>query len=127
RISGQDSFYARALRKLRQGGLLIHDWSPDLLLMELGRYLWRDRDHVGLKQLWEYLSSYCYLPRLLDHDVLLKAVREGIARLDAPFAYATQYVDGRYKGLAYRSASSVYFDDASVLVRPEAAQRQLDE
>lgn len=128
KIGGQDSFYERALRKLRQSGQLIHEWSPDVLRMELlDRYLWRDRDHVGLKQLWEYLSRYCYLPRLLDHDVLLKAVRDGIARLDAPFAYATQYADGRYRGLVCRSVGHVYFDDASVLVRPEAAQRQLTE
>ncbi|NJL57105.1 ATP-binding protein, partial [bacterium] len=34
RISGQDSFYDRAARKLRQSELLIQRWSPDNLRME---------------------------------------------------------------------------------------------
>ncbi len=127
RISGQDSFYDRAMRKLRQSAYLVEAWSPDILRMELDKHLWRDRDHVGLKQLWEYLSNYCYLPRLRDHEVLLAAVRDGIARADAPFAYATQVTsEGYYNGLTYKRGGSVYFDDSSVLLRPEVAQRQID-
>ncbi|PJF26335.1 MAG: hypothetical protein CUN53_08225 [Phototrophicales bacterium] len=127
RINGQDSFYDRAARKLRQSELLIHRWSPDNLRMELDRYLWRDQPHLGLKQLWEYLARYCYLPRLYNEDVLLEAVRDGVARADAPFGYATMVgSDGVYKGLAFgQPASNLYFDDSSVLVRPEIAQEQI--
>jgi hypothetical protein len=128
RIAGQDSFYDRAARKLRQSEMLIPRWSPDNLRMELDRYLWRDQPHLGLKQLWEYLARYCYLPRLYNEDVLLEAVGDGVARPDAPFAYATMVgLDGVYKGLAFgQPTSSIYFDDNSVLVRPEIAQEQLD-
>ena len=128
RISGQDSFYDRAARKLRQSELLIQRWSPDNLRMELDRYLWREQPHLGLKQLWEYLARYCYLPRLYNEDVLLEAVGDGVARADAPFGYATMVgLDGIYKGLAFgQPTANLYFDDNSVLVRPEIAQAQID-
>jgi predicted AAA+ superfamily ATPase len=129
RISGGESFYVRAASKLRQSGALIPGWSPDNLLLELNRFnLWGEYGYVGLKQLWEYFARYCYLPRLLDDSVLQQAVRDGISRLDAPFAYATGVAaDGHYTGLAFRSSSSIYFDDESVLVHPDEAQRQNDE
>jgi len=128
RIAGTENFYDRAARKLRSDDNLIPQWSPDNLRIELDRYLWRDQQHLGLKQLWGYLASYCYLPRLFNEEVLMAAVRDGIARDDAPFGYATMVAsDWTYKGLIIRRASgSVYFDENSVLVRPEAADAQLE-
>lgn len=127
RISGQDSFYDRAARKLRQSELLIQRWSPDNLRMELDRYLWRDQPHLGLKQLWEYLARYCYLPRLYNEDVLLKAVSDGVVRSDAPFGYATMVgLEGVYKGLTFGHSTSIYFDDNAVIVRPEIALAQIE-
>jgi len=129
RISGQESFYERAARKLHQLEALIPAWAPKNLRMELDRFnLWGDQKCVSLKQLWEYFARYCYLPRLLDESVLLQAVRDGITRANAPFGYATSVTpEGRYVNLAFGSPSSVYLDDASVLVHPDAAQRQIDE
>jgi predicted AAA+ superfamily ATPase len=121
RISGDDNFYDRAARKLRNDGLLIYEWSPDILRMELDRYIWNEERgwEVRLKQLWEYLAQYCYLPRLFDHEVLVKAVKGGVGRLDAPFAYATGKSDeGHHTGLVFRSLGHIYFDDASLLVHP---------
>jgi len=127
RISGSDNFYERAARKLRQSGLLITEWSPATLNMELERYLWRDKPHIGLRQLWGYLAQYCYLPRLRNQDVLLAAVRRGIADDEALFGYAERVrEDGRYQRLVFRRAGEVYFDDAGVLVQPEVAQEQLN-
>ncbi len=127
RISGQDSFYDRATCKLRGSGLLIQRWSPDNLRMELDRYLWRDQPHVGLKQLWEYLARYCYLPRLCSEDVLLETIASGAARADAPFGYATMVgLDGVYKGLAFGNSTSIYFDDSAVIVHPEIALAQIE-
>ena len=128
RISGSDNFYQRAARKLRQSGLLITEWSPTNLNMELERYLWRDEKHLGLKQLWNYLAQYCYLPRLYNRDVMLVAVRDGVAGDGALFGYAEGIgEDDKYQRLVYRRAGQIYFDDNSVLVRPEVAQKQIDE
>ncbi len=122
KISGDDNFYDRAARKLRNDGLLIYEWSPDILRMELDRYIWSDERgwEVGLKQLWEYLAQYCYLPRLFDREVLVKAVRDGVGRLDAPFAYATgKSTENHHTGLVIRQIGPVYFDDTSLLVHPD--------
>src|SRR5690606_565093 len=78
RIGGEDSFYDRAARKLRQGEQLIPRWAPHNLMMELDNYLWRDEPHLSLKQLWEYLARYCYLPRLYSEEVLIGAVQDGV-------------------------------------------------
>ncbi|MBN2393309.1 MAG: ATP-binding protein, partial [Anaerolineae bacterium] len=122
RISGDDNFYARAARKLRNDGLLIEEWSPDILCMELERYIWNDERgwEVGLKQLWEYLAQYVYLPRLADREVLLAAVKAGVGRLDAPIAYATgKHPEGHHTGVLFRQLGQVYFDEHSLLVHPD--------
>lgn len=122
RISGDDNFYARAARKLRNDGLLITEWSPDILRMELDNTIWGEERgwEVGLKQLWEYLAQYVYLPRLFDREVLVEAVKDGVRRLDAPFGYATGVNEkGYHTGLVFRSTGSVYFDENSILVHPD--------
>jgi hypothetical protein len=128
RISGDDNFYERAARRLHNDGLLIENWSPDLLRMELDRYIWNDERgwEVGLKKLWEYLAQYVYLSRLRDHDVLLDAVQEGAGRLDPPFAYATgKDADGYHTGLIFQSVGgSIYFDSQSLLIHPDHVERK---
>jgi hypothetical protein len=122
RISGDDNFYDRAVRKLRNDGLLIKEWSPDILRMELERYIWNDERgwEVGLKQLWEYLAQYVYLPRLVDREVLVAAVKAGVGRLDAPIAYATgKHPEGHHTGVLFRELGQVYFDEHSLLVHPD--------
>ncbi len=51
RISGDDNFYDRAARKLRNDGLLIYEWSPDILRMELDKYIW------GEEKGWEVMAE----------------------------------------------------------------------
>ncbi|MCC7209566.1 MAG: ATP-binding protein, partial [Anaerolineae bacterium] len=127
RISGSESYFERAFRKLRQSEMLIARWSPESLRMELDHFLWRGQPHVKVKQLWDDLTQYCYLPRLASEDVLTNAIQDGLARLtDEPFAYATMVdADGRYKGLTWhRPGAQVYGNDDDVLVHPDAARRQ---
>ena len=65
--------------------------------------LWRG-DHVAVKQLVEDFARYLYLPRLAGPEVLVQAIRDGLALLTwqtDTFAYAESYDDGagRYRGL----------------------------
>jgi len=122
KISGDDNFYDRAARKLRNDGLLIYEWSPDILRMELDHYIWSEERgwEVRLKQLWEYLAQYCYFPRLFDHEVLLKTIKDGVNRTDAPFAYATgKHAPGYHTGIVFRQLGSIYFDETGLLVHPD--------
>lgn len=127
RISGGGSFYERAHHKLKSEGLIIPRWSPDNLRMTLNEneILWRKNEaHLSIRQLWEYLARYCYLPRLYDENVLLDAIKDGVGRLDAPFGYATGLKDdGSYSGLALAKSVTIYFDGNDLIVRPEVAMK----
>lgn len=58
--------------------MLITKWTPALLLMELDNVLWGDNDSISIKKLWDYLCTYCYLPRLANYGVLEDAIRNGL-------------------------------------------------
>jgi len=123
---GQENPVAKAVRKVRTSGQLITQWSPDLLKMELDRWLWTDAPHVSLKRVWECLTTYLYLSRLRDEEVLLATIREGIN--SRTFGYAGSVgEDGLYRGLQFGgSRGSIYLDGHSVLVKPDVAASQLD-
>jgi hypothetical protein len=64
------------------------------------------------------------LPRLLDREVLVKAVQDGVGRLDAPFAYATgKSEEGHHTGLVFRELGTIYLDEKSLLVHPDHVVR----
>jgi hypothetical protein len=130
RLQGGDNLVGRASRKLKSDQQMITEWSPALLRMELDRWLWRDADHLNVKQLWEYMAQYLYLSRLRDEQVLLGAIRNGVGSLTWKdyFGYAAAVrEDGYYVGLVAAQIPMATLDGASVLVKPEAAQRQRDE
>jgi len=131
RLTGVAPLADRASRRLAGDDRLITAYAPTVLRHELDQVpLWRG-DHVSVKQLVEDFARYPYLPRLRDPDVLLAAVRDGIALLTwstEAFAYADSFdvEAGTYRGL--RAAVQVHLPDANapgLLVRPEIAQAQL--
>jgi hypothetical protein len=92
--------------------------------------LWRG-DYVPIQQLTEDFARYLYLPRLRDTGVLVEAVRSGLSLLtwsQDSFAYAESFDEaaGRYRGLQTGRQFWVDGDNPiGLLVKPEAAQRQL--
>lgn len=91
----------------------------------LDEVLWKDRDHIGIDELWRMLCQYCYLPRLKDRDVLMNAIRAGLAT-DEYFAYAEGYHEGRYMGLRI---GQMFPDiiESRLLVKPGVAKPLLEE
>ena len=131
RLAGQDPLAVRASKKLRNEDLLITQFAGTSLQLHLDRVpLWRG-DSVPLKQLAEDFARYVYLPRLVDSSVLAGAVRDGLALLtwqDESFAYADSVDEkGRFRGLRTGQAVVIPPDGPGLVVKPEAAQRQLDE
>jgi hypothetical protein len=127
KVSGEN-LLARAVRKLKSEGQMITDWAPALLRMELDRWLWKDVEHISVRQVWEYMAQYIYLPRLLNQEVLTVTIRNGVSSFSRAdnFAYASGYNpdDKRYVGLVVGQIPSVSFGGDSLLVKPEAAKRQ---
>ncbi len=121
-----DALVLRVSRSLSSREHLIAAWSPALLRMELDRWFWKDREHVSVRQVWEVLCAYCYMPRLRDQSVFTAAIQTGLTSGDY-FGYATSVsAQGRYEGLTLGGPASVHVDEKSVLVKPEAARAQLE-
>lgn len=62
RLPGGEGLAARASKKLVNEELLLPVFGPARLRMELDRTLWRDRDHIGIKELWGYRGSQSIAP-----------------------------------------------------------------
>jgi len=132
RVTGSDPLPVRVSKKLGDSELLVTALGGVRLRMELdGVPLWQG-DHVGTHQLWSYFAQYLYLPRLRDHGVLIGAIDNGVASTsweqDA-FAYAAAFdqSSGHYAGLVGGDLATVLIDSESLVVKPEAARRQLDQ
>ncbi|MDI7268336.1 MAG: Swt1 family HEPN domain-containing protein [Myxococcota bacterium] len=132
RLSGQDALAARASKKLKNDELLVTSFAASRLRMELDRVpLWRG-DHVAIKQLVDDFSRYLYLPRLQEPAVLVEAIRSGLGLLtweQDSFAFADSFDEAgaRYRGLQFgRHVHAVEADSTGLLVRPDAARRQVD-
>ncbi len=138
RLMGQAPLAVRASKKLKNDELLITQFAPTRLRLELDRIpLWRateagQANHVNIRQLAEDFARYIYLPRLQKASVLVDAVREGVALLtwsqDA-FAYAESYDEDaeRYRGLRFGQVVTISEDNLfGLLVKPEPALIQYE-
>jgi predicted AAA+ superfamily ATPase len=132
KVTGQDTLAARVSKKLRNDERLLTVFAGTRLRMELDRVpLWRG-DHVEVRQLAEHFARYLYLPRLKEPVVLWAAVRDGVSLSSwahESFAYADSFDEatGRYRGLRVGDLIHSTADNlAGLVVRPEAARRQLE-
>ena len=127
KVPAQDGLLARASKKLVSDEGLLPELGPARLDRELKKYIWNGKDHLFLKDLWEYLNRYTYLPRIKNRGVLAKTVQSAVGgMLPGPFAYAESWDEGKqtYIGLAISGAShvQVVIDSDSVIIMPEVAE-----
>ncbi len=124
RLIGVDPIVSKAASKMIQNEQIITKWAPSLLKMELDNLLWRDDDHIQVKKLWEFLTTYCYLPRLANYSVLESTIRAGVASEES-FAIASSFNGNRYSELKYNTTvAEVYPSD--YLVKVAVAKEQLE-
>ena len=127
KVPAQDGLLARASKKLVSDEGLLPELGPTRLDRDLQRYIWNGKPHLLLKDLWEYLNRYTYLPRLKDQLVLVKAVQAAVTgMIPGPFAYAERWDDDaqKYLGLLIDKANNphVVIDRDSVIIKPEIAE-----
>ncbi|MCC7194161.1 MAG: DUF499 domain-containing protein [Gemmatimonadaceae bacterium] len=131
RLSGGDALAVRASKKLRSDESLVMALGSTVLRKHLDDVpLWRG-DDVAVKQLVEDFARYLYLPRLAGPEVLVQAIRDGVALLtwrSDTFAYTEGYDEGaaRHRGLRGGQVVSLSADSPGVLVKPDVARRQMD-
>lgn len=121
---GRESIVAKMARKLLSDDAAIQNWAPALLKMELDRVLWRDSDHIQVKQLWEYLCQYCYLPRLSDYSVLENAIVRGLSTKEF-FGIAAAFSGGRYADLSL-GEQKAFINASDLLVKVGVAEAQIN-
>jgi hypothetical protein len=88
-------------------------------------------EHVAIRGLADYFATYIYLPRLTSPEVLVGAIRAGLALLTWPsesFAYADSFDEmaRRYRGLRAGQNMAVTADSAGLLVKSDVASHQRD-
>ena len=128
KVPAQDGLLARASKKLVSDQGIWPELGPDNLNRQLEKYIWNGKQHLHLKDLWEYLNRYTYLPRVKNRAVLSKAVHASVSgMLPGPFAYAERWDEAKesYVGLAISGASSaqVVIDSESVIIKPDVAEQ----
>lgn len=136
RLTGREPLAVRASRKLTNDALLLVQFAPTLLRIEMDRIpLWRRAEngqehHVAIKQLSEDFARYVYLPRLQKQSVLIDSIREGVCLLTwakDSFAYAESYDEEsqRYRGLRFSQRVFVAENNLfGLLVKPDVALKQ---
>ncbi|CAA7614899.1 DUF499 domain-containing protein [Magnetospirillum sp. SS-4] len=127
KIPAQDGVLSRASKKLVSDEGLLPELGPTRLDRDLQKYIWNGKGHLSLKDLWEYLNRYLYLPRLKGQTVLVKAVQAAVCgMLPGPFAYAERWDEKNqtYLGLVIDRAPNapVVIDSDSVIVKAAVAE-----
>ena len=127
KVPTRDGLLRRASKRLVDEEGLLPQLGPTRLDRELRKYIWQDKNHLYLKDLWEYLNRYTYLPRLKDRSVLVKSVESAVGNLvPGPFAYAEGWDETiqTYRGLVIDQAPNarVTVDNESVIVNPDVAE-----
>ena len=120
---GDESIVSKAARKMIQGEQIITNWAPALLQMNLDDLLWKDSNDIQIKKLWEYLTTYCYLPRLAGFYVLQDAICKGLAS-DEYFGIAGAYVNDRYVDLRFNK-TVMTINPSDLLVKANVAMKQI--
>ncbi len=127
KVPAQDGILGRASKRLVDEEGLLPELGPARLDRELQRFIWKGKDHLSLKDIWEYLNRYNYLPRLKNRSVLVRTIQSSIdGLLPGPFAYAESWDETAriYRGLVIDNAASaqVTIDSDSLIVRPDVAE-----
>ena len=79
KVPAQDGLLSHTSKKLVSEEGLLPELGPTRLDRDLQKYIWNGKHHLLLKDLWEYLNRYTYLPRLKDRNVLIKAVQAAVS------------------------------------------------
>ena len=118
----EDNVSATA-EKFLSSEMLLKSLGHEKLKNLLDKFIWRERDTVKLNQLWEYFTTYYYMPRLTDKSVLLETVRKGVAEKN----FALSDDEDLTHELKFGDISLREISTESFLVKSSVAQKLLDE
>lgn len=127
-IAGQENVLVSAGNRLVDDeGIFVRLGSVRLNQALRKNGIWRDNRHLYLKDLWEHMNRFVYLPRLKSKDVLMEAVSSAVSQtIPREFAYAQAWdeEEKKYIGLVIEGEAnaSVVIDSESVIVESQTAE-----
>jgi len=133
--SGDTSFAEHLSSRMQRQEQVVTNLAPAMLGHTIQRQLgdlWRQRGELTVGELWRYLTSYVYLPRLVSRRVLDAAVEAAGTSVLVPeerFAVADGKNEdtGRYRGLVIpgqQASGLVHVTDHTLLVDWDRAVAQ---
>ena len=131
--SQQEGLANKVCKKLKDEEHLLTTYGADRLKLDIERFnLWQGKNHIEVRQLWDFFATYPYLPRLQDQKCLFKAIesvydgQQSLSIISDRFAYATGYdeVKEKYIGLIAEAGKSFSTSLSGLLVQTHVAQAQ---
>jgi len=125
RVTAGDQLPQRVFLRLRRDGDICDQMSGLGLKKALDAGLWRGKNHVTVSQVQEDFARYLYLEKLTNQDVIVEALQDAVAQMDAEMAlaYAEEYDDNRYEGLVVVN-SGAFITGKGLIVKYDIAQAQ---
>ena len=94
----------------------------------LNEYIWRKNDGVQLKKLWEYFTTFYYLPRLDDKGVLLECVKRGVEAKIFALADDEDFTNLKFGDVNCGQISPEFFlVKAEIVKEPEPVAEEITE
>ncbi len=112
---------AVAAEKFSSREMLLHSLGKEKLKNLLDKFIWREDNAVQLNKLWEYFTTFYYMPRLADRNVLLETVRKGVAAKTFALADDEEFHELRFGDVALGEISAENF-----LVKASVAEEKLN-
>lgn len=112
-----------ASEKFNRSEKLLDSLGSEKLKNLLDRFIWRDENFVNIKQLWEYFTTYYYMPRLIDVSVLLETVKKGVKT--KAFALAKTWQDGECIDLQFGDNFSGQVSLENFLIKKSFAEEKV--
>lgn len=112
-----------AAEKFSSSEMLLKSLGHEKLKNLLDKFIWRERDAVKLEQLWNYFTTYYYMPRLTDKNVLFETIRKGVAAK----TFALSDDENLTHDLKFGDISLGEISPESFLVKSSVAQKLFNE
>lgn len=123
RIGTSNSNIASAVEKiLVEEEYIIQRWSPVFLKKHLlDNYFKNGQTEISVLKVWQDCCTYYQMPRLLNEDVLVQTMTDGVTKGDY-FGFADGKEGEKYLGFKYgEQIFTLGIDDSSLLIENEVA------
>lgn len=125
---GNVSLAERAFLKSIQEEFLYTELGARVIRDKLNTFLWKDKNHILVKELIDWCSQYIYLPRVSDDSVIISALQNAKAALsgEKTFYLADNFDENsnKYEGLRPQFKSTNPPTLNSYIVKTEIAEAQ---